>query len=493
MDRIAYTRLPAPLLALAAGMLGAAGFAPLGWWPLTLIALAILYRLTEGTGWRRAALLGWAFGVGHFAFGLNWIAGAFRYQDAMPVWFGYGAVILLSLYLAVFPALAAALSSRFAGPARVPAFAAAWIASEMLRASLFTGFAWNPLAAILTARVEGGVPLQPLLALLGTYATGGVLALAAALLARRVAWGIAAIGAIWLSALAHPAAPPPTGRRVLIVQPNTDQADKYTAPERNMAALEALSRRRTAAPTLILWPEAATLYFLEEEGYARARLAALLRPGDLMLTGGDALIRDARGEVTGGRNAVFALRPDGHLAGRYDKAHLVPYGEYLPMRPLLSAVGLSRLVPGDVDFRPGPGPAALEAGPWGRIGIQICYEIIFSGRVVDRAARPAALFNPSNDAWFGLWGPPQHLAQARLRAAEEGLPVLRATPTGISAVIDATGALRGMVPLGTAGTVEAPLPSPLPPTAFARARPLIPAALAILLAVAAVAMRRRRR
>ena len=109
------------------------------------------------------------------------------------------------------------------------------------------------------------------------------------------------------------------------------------------------------------------------------------------------------------------------------------------MRPLLSSIGLSRLAPGDIDFAAGPGPAHDRARrPWGKVGFQLCYEIIFSGQVVDRRNRPDFIFNPSNDAWFGRWGPPQHLAQARLRAAEEGLPVIRSTPTGISAVIDAT-------------------------------------------------------
>ncbi len=121
----------------------------------------------------------------------------------------------------------------------------------------------------------------------------------------------------------------------------------------------------------------------------------------------------------------------------------MPYGEYLPMRPLLSAIGLSRLAPGDLDFTSGPGPAHdRPRRAWGKVGFQLCYEIIFSGQVVDRGNRPDFIFNPSNDAWFGRWGPPQHLAQARLRAAEEGLPVLRATPTGISAVIDAARQCR---------------------------------------------------
>ena len=138
-----------------------------------------------------------------------------------------------------------------------------------------------------------------------------------------------------------------------------------------------------------------------------------------------------KGQLVAARNSVSALDSNGKLLGHYDKAHLVPYGEYLPLPWLLRPLGLARLVPGDLDFWPGPGPQTLTVLVGGKpvkVGLQICYEIIFSGQVVDRQNRPDFIFNPSNDAWFGTIGPPQHLAQARLRAIEEGLPVIRATP-----------------------------------------------------------------
>ena len=181
------------------------------------------------------------------------------------------------------------------------------------------------------------------------------------------------------------------------------------------------------------------------------------------------------------------------LLGRYDKSHLVPYGEYLPMRPLLSAIGLSRLAPGDFDFWPGPGARSIDLGRFGKVGLQVCYEIIFSGHVVDRANRPNFIFNPSNDAWFGSWGPPQHLAQARLRAIEEGLPVIRSTPTGISAVIDADGAIRGSVPMGQAGRIDSRLPPAKAPPLFARYGNVLPLALALILLLSAIAIRLRAR
>ena len=160
------------------------------------------------------------------------------------------------------------------------------------------------------------------------------------------------------------------------------------------------------------------------------------------------------------------------------------------MRPILSAIGLSRLVPGDIDFWPGPGPGTLDIPGFGKVGLQICYEIIFSGHVVDAKNRPNFIFNPSNDAWFGSWGPPQHLAQARLRAMEEGLPVVRSTPTGISAVINAQGRIVAALPFQKAGAIEVVLPPAAAPTPFAKYGNLLPMALALLLIALAIATRR---
>ncbi|MDB5721834.1 MAG: lnt, partial [Alphaproteobacteria bacterium] len=156
------------------------------------------------------------------------------------------------------------------------------------------------------------------------------------------------------------------------------------------------------------------------------------------------------------------------------------------MRPILSALGLSRLAPGDIDFDPGPGPRSFDLPLVGRVGFQLCYEIVFSGEVIDPKARPNFLFNPSNDAWFGRWGPPQHLAQARMRALEEGMPVLRSTPTGISAVVDADGRLLASLPWRKAGVIDTTVPSPRPPTLFARFGNALPLLFALLLALAAL-------
>lgn len=500
------------LLALGAGLASALGFAPLDWWPLTLVCLALLlYLVSEAPNLRSALSRGYWFGVGHFAVGLNWIAGSFQYQDSMPKWLGWIAVVLLSLYLAVYPAVAAGLAWRLSSlpspkgrgedAAFVLFFAAAWIATEYLRATMFTGFAWNPLGVVL-------VPLGALPHLadqIGTYGLSAVAILAAGallLLAKRqriipalVLLPVAILSIIPKSIPVTRSANAPERPLIRVIQPNIGQQDKHVkAFERiNFEKLARLTGRPGTVPRLILWPEAAIPDFIEEEEWARERIAKLIGPKDMLVTGGVALVEDKQGFVVAARNASFVLTPRAEIIARYDKAHLVPYGEYLPMRPILSAIGLSRLVPGDLDFWPGPGPQSFGVPGFGRMGVQICYEIVFSGHVIDRNNRPDFLFNPSNDAWFGAWGPPQHLAQARLRAIEEGIPIVRSTPTGISAMIDADGNVLHSLPYHKAGYIEAHLPTAHPPTLFARFGNILPFAFTIFLGGLGIALRRFRR
>jgi apolipoprotein N-acyltransferase len=498
--------------AFLAGLASACGYAPLKLWPLTLLAFAVLLWMVAGAPSLRAALArGWWFGFGSFVLGLNWIATAFTYQSEMPAWLGWVAVVLLSLYLAVYPAIAAGLAWRWgrSDPLRLTlAFASAWIVTEWLRATLFTGFAWNPAGVAMLP-----TPLAHAATLLGTYGLSGLAALAggAILLLAQRRWAEAAglaAGIAVLTGAAILASPPARGRlgvAIRIVQPNIGQQDKWKEgfEEINMARLARLSKAGKDEPRLLLWPEAAVTRPLEngldDTGYQleafalRRQVGAMMGAKDLLLTGGVTWLSATGDEVTSATNSVFAVDRTGHILGRYDKAHLVPYGEYLPARPILSAIGLSRLAPGDVDFQSGPGPRTLDLPVVGKAGFQLCYEIIFSGEVVDRRDRPNFLFNPSNDAWFGAWGPPQHLAQARLRALEEGLPVLRSTPTGISAVIDAQGGLPHSLPWRKAGVIDARLPRPKPPTPFARGGNVLPLLFALLLFVGAIAVRRKAR
>lgn len=522
--------------AIGVGALSAYGFAPWGLWPLTLLCFALLIHLiAHSQNTKRAFAIGWLFGVGHFTFGNQWIAVAFTFQAAMPIWLGYIAVVGLALYLAVYPALAASgaywIGQLAAKPHRpdhgdvrysgatlplILAFAGLWILTEWLRSWVFTGYVWNPLAV---GFVSHWFDLW--LPTLGTYGVGGLMILASGAVAllgsRRWKNGLvlaAIIGVVILSSAQIYVAEPSRNARiaVTVVQPNISQADKYTPgyDALNFAKLAMHSRPLPAqAPRLILWPEAAIPDYLED-GYpyryyygqpgesaagARARLATLMADGDVLVTGANRLIFEKR-QLVAARNSVSAMDAFGRILGHYDKAHLVPYGEYLPLPWLLEPLGLARLVPGSLDFWPGPGPRTMTVTMDGKpvkIGMQICYEMIFSGQTVDRKNRPDFIFNPSNDAWFGTIGPPQHLAQARLRAMEEGLPVIRSTPTGISAIIDAHGRILHSLPLGTDGRIDAFVPRAKAPTLFAQFGNVMPLALAgllILLALLPLAYRR---
>lgn len=488
--------------ALALGAFSATGFAPLGLWPVTLITFALLMESVRSAPTRGGALArGYWFGVGHFTIGLNWIAGSFAYQDKMPVWLGWIAVVVLSLYLAVYPALAAGLAWRFGRDrllAFVIAFAGFWTITEWLRATMFTGFAWNPLGVVTVPM--GALPQAA--TWIGTYGLSALTILIAGglmlALERRWTWAALMLAPLLTAVLPKSIAVTSTGRDrplIRVIQPNIGQQDKYRdGYERiNFAKLASLTGKPGREPRLILWPEAAIPDFLEVEEWARMRIAGLIGPRDVVMTGANALIYDKNDNLTGAHNSVFVVRPDAKLGGRYDKAHLVPYGEYLPMRPILSAIGLSRLVPGDIDFIPGPGAQSMAVPGFGKVGVQICYEIIFAGETVDRANRPDMIFNPSNDAWFGPWGPPQHLAQARLRAIEEGLPVVRSTPTGISAVIDANGVILKSLPYRQAGFIETRLPGAHAPTLFSRAGNILSLALGFFLGLLGIALGRQRR
>ena len=485
------------LSVLLAGALSALGFAPLDLWPLTLVALALLVaRVAHASSLRAAFGSGFFFGLGHFVAGLCWIPTAFTYQANMPAWLGWLAEVLLSAYVALFPALACGLAWRLARRHEIGfvlVLAAAWMLVEWVRATLLTGFAWDPL----------GVMWLPLPAVarmgswIGAYGLSSLTILVAGFLwlGVRWRWTVTVGGAVSLAAVLlwlGPARVVPMGISGIpfrIVQPNIGQAEKYSEDARNERLYATLSGKPGPVPRLLLWPEGATLRFLELEPRSRAALAALLGPGDLLLLGSESVTPGARPNDDIYHNSVFALDSTGAIRWRYDKAHLVPFGEYLPARSILSRIGLSRLVPGESDFIPGPGPRTFTlpgftvGGAPVTVGVQICYEIVFSGHVIDESHRPSFVFNPSNDAWFGAWGPPQHLAQARMRAIEEGIPVIRATPNGISALVDAHGVVISSLARQRGGVIDGFLPPALPPTVFSRLGLRVCGLLGLLLGV----------
>ena len=498
-----------PLFALLAGVVSALGFAPLDWWPLTLGGVAALVALTlYAPTVRGAAVVGWLFGVGQFVVSLGWIATAFTYQAAMPPVMGWVTVVLLSMFLALYPAIAAALARAWPGGriSHVLVFAAAWMLTEWLRGHILSGFAWNPLgvAWLSAGNVElagawiGGLGLSGVMILAG----GVVVAIGRGTQRRSLPSWFPYVYALFIVAsvagLTRWLAPAParlTGPLVHIVQPNIGQDAKYDDPAAHVARYLALSQAALGSAlhpqSITIWSESAVLDLVAEDPALRAHLASILAPGDLLLFGGEALIRNADGTPAAATNSLFVLDSHADLLGRYDKSHLVPLGEYVPARPLMTRLGLARLAPGTIDFLPGPGPRTLALPGFPAAGIQICYEVIFPAAIVDEAHRPAWIVNISNDAWFGAWGPPQHLAQARLRAIEEGLPIARATPTGISAIIDAHGRVVASIGPHIMSTLSLRLPPPLPPTLFARFAHWTSLAFGAVLLAAAVALRRR--
>ncbi|TRD11552.1 apolipoprotein N-acyltransferase [Erythrobacter insulae] len=507
------------LTALLLGLISAMGYPPVhGWW-IALPALALLIgHLYRAQTWRSAFGRGWLFGWVHLTLANNWIATAFTHQAKMPEFLGWIAVPLLCVYLALYPAIAALFAHLIARRPGVFRFGAVlsggWIITEWARSWAFTGYPWPPLGLILLGSWQSP-GIAGLLPWLGTYALSGLtvvigaVLLACAMHKRAVllaGFGAAIVGAMMFP-IPNPDMSPDTatlGVNYTLVQPllTQDEINDPTKFEEQFARITDLTMPGRDGSRVVLWPESAVPDYLEDgyplryydrmtvsgdPDFARKRIGSVIGPESSLLTGAVNLdFQEKAGivSVVSARNSVLALNGAGDITGHYAKAHLVPYGEYLPMRGILEPLGLTRLVAGSIDYKEGPGPATIDLGEHGKAGIQICYEIVFSGQVVDRANRPDYIFNPSNDGWFGMWGPPQHLAQARLRAIEEGLPVLRSTTTGISAVIDANGIVRQSIASGQAGSVSGIIPPARRATLFAtygNAVPLVWAFLLILI------------
>ena len=476
-------------LACAAGAAAVLALPPLSVLPAAPLAYSALFLLVAGARLRRGLALGYAFGLGYFAFGLSWIAESFAVDAERFGWMAVPAVSGLSALLALFPALACTAFTRLkAGGAKgAVAFATCWTAAEWLRGHVLTGLPWNLTGYALA---EFDLLRQPA-AWVGSYGLGFVLVLVSALAAvalradgrrRTRAFALAGLiciasaGAGWLRL----AAPPPDGTdvRLRIVQGNVAQTEKWRPGLRE--AIFARYLRLSAAPgaaDLLLWPETAFPGYLGEDAAAVDRIAEMLGPRQVLLAGAPDRVADGQGVRY--FNAVQAYGAGGGPIADYAKHHLVPFGEYVPRW-----LPVARLVETPGDFAPGPGPRTLALPGLPLVGVAICYEIVFPGHVADKAIRPGWIFNATNDAWFGTSiGPRQHLASARMRAVEEGLPVVRAANTGISAVIDAEGRILARLGMERTGILDAELPAARPATLYARLGDLVllPLVLAALL------------
>jgi len=470
-------RFARPGLAILAGAGFVLALPPFSLLPFAFISFAILAILLRLATPLRALGLGYLFGLDQFVPGLFWITESFAVEADRFGWMALPVVICLAGFLSVFPAIACGLAVRATrhGLPLALTLASSWAMFEWLRGHILTGFPWN-LAAY--ALADWTIPAQAA-SLIGSYGLGFLLVLCASFAglsfvtadrhftrdriagAAFVLITVAGFGAIRLALSEEPSE---RGTQIRIVQPNIAQNAKWDDAARNANILKLLLLSARSGPfDLLLWPETAWPGFLEEDEAARAVMTWLLPETGVLLTG------SPERQATEGwiyRNSVMAIGPDGSILTRYAKHHLVPFGEYVPWRDILP---FPRLVESSGDFTPGPGPRTLAIGPHPYVGIAICYEAIFPGHIVDDAIRPDWIFNATNDAWFGnSIGPWQHLASARMRAVEEGLPLIRAANTGISVVIDAYGRTIAMLDLGTSGVIDTWLPRPLTSTLYAR-------------------------
>lgn len=473
-------------VAAALGAMSALAYAPFFAWPTFFLTFPALVFILDGTGrarqpWRAAALTGWAFGFGYFLVGLHWVGFAFVVDSDRHAWLLPFVALLFPGGLALFFALAAGLArlSWAPGPARIATLTAALGAVEWLRGHVLTGFPWN----LPGYTWSGWDAMFQSASIFGIYGlsllTLGVALLPAALFdadgnrpGRR--WPVV-VPPVLLFALflfgwwRLPAGPSPTFADVAlrIVQPNVPQAEKWKPDllERNWRQLIDLTRRPgLETRTLVIWTEAAPPFFLLTEPAGLQVIAEVLPDRATLLTG---VVRVEEGEKRLFFNSMAAIGGDGRVAAVYDKAHLVPFGEYLPFYQLLEPLGITKLTGGSGGYTQGSGVRTLAISGTPPFGPLICYELIFPGAVTDSEHRPDWLVTMTDDSWFGPWtGPYQHLGIAKVRAAEEGLAIVRAANTGVSAVIDPYGRVVNSLGLDLAGILDVALPKPISRTVY---------------------------
>lgn len=496
-------------LAFLLGALAALALPPFNAVPVLLVSFPLLVWLLDGARSGRACFAtGWWFGFGHHLAGLYWISNALLVDAASFAWLIPFVACGLPAVLALFVGAVAWLFRRAggAGAGRILLFAALWTAGEWLRGHLFTGFPWNLLGYVWTA---SDAMLQAA-ALFGIYGLSLLTVLAAASpaalappaqAARRpaVLWPVALGAALLLAVgvggglrLAGAEAGVVDGVRLRIVQANIPQRLKWE-PEQRLDIFRRhleLSAQPSpqGPPTHVIWPETAVPFLLADEPAALRAAARVVPPGGALLTGAPRAERGADGELRLW-NSLLAVDDAGAVVAVFDKFHLVPFGEYVPFRDWLD---IAKITPGAIDFTPGPGPRTLRLPHLPPFSPLICYEVIFPGAVVAPDDRPRWILNVTNDGWYGRsTGPYQHLAIARVRAVEEGLPLVRAANTGISAVVDAYGRVRARLGLDERGVIDADLPAALPPTPYARHGDLALVPMLLLAGGAGWLMRRR--
>jgi apolipoprotein N-acyltransferase len=497
-------------VAAALGALAGLAFAPLNLVPAFALGISGLVWLgAVAASPRKAFAVGWWWGLGHFAVNSYWIAESFLIDAARFGWMIPPVLGSLAAFLALYPALATLAFRLLPRPlsiAGIGAFAAFWTIAEWLRGHVLTGYPWD-LAAYIWS---GSDAMMQSVALWGSWGLSLVTVFALSLpalfaLMNPRAARLAAIGMVMVLGVLYlggfwrlsNATPTPVGpaARVRIVQPNIAQSLKVSSEaDTRPKQIETLMRLTLETPGFdqvkaVIWPESAANYLLDRDPELRSVLARAV-PADGVLLTGAPRAEPASGPLERIWNSLSVIDGQGKILGTADKFHLVPLGEYVPMREIFTFI--NKLTPGSMNFTPGPGPRTLHVPGLPSFSPLICYEVIFPGAVTDPADRPGLLVNVTNDGWFGTsTGPSQHFATARFRSVEEGIPMLRAANTGISGVIDAYGRVESRSNLVVEAVIDATVPPAQPPTPFARFGVLAVLPL-IVLALIPILFRRRK-
>lgn len=484
----------------ALGAAIAVGQAPLDAFWITIPALAVLFAILplnatpRAWGWRV-----WAAGAGYFAASLFWIIEPFLIEPEIHGWMAPFALVLMAGGMALFWAAAGWGAAWLAqGRARLLALATLLVTLEMVRGHLFGGFPWAMLGHVLI-----DTPLRALAALggaglLSALVVGAALALGHAQSVKgRLLGGAAAgaiLGAAWIWGSLQTDLPADRAQVVRLAQPNAVQSEKWednNAITHFFRLLDQTEAPASSPPALVIWPETAVPFLLEDPGDGLTLMA-----NALAAQGADARLAFGvqRGQFGRYFNSLVVMNTDTQVLATYDKHHLVPFGEYIPFADWLTGTPVAGLAgQALLGYSPGPGPQILDLGDLGRVLPLICYEAIFP-RHARAPERPDWILQITNDGWFGdLTGPYQHLAQARLRAVEQGLPVIRVANTGISAVIDARGGIVASLPLGAHAYLDTTLPGAMAAPFYARWGDYpIWAGLVLLLGVSVAVGRRKR-
>lgn len=481
------------ILLLGLGALSAFAMAPYYIIPFLWLGLStLLYIINHKKSPWKSALYGASFGMGFGVFSMGWLANALMIDNGAVAWAVPFCWLGMGLLFAIFYALPTLLASFYSiGWRRFLAFAAWFVIFEWIRSWIFTGFPWN-----LIGSCWGDIlPLLQTTSVIGIYGLSFITVLICGSGAFLPKWRpvlISGMALIVLTLLGQwrlydARSENVWGVQLRLVQPNIAQSLKWNPEEadNNYSKILRLSRENNEKITHVIWPEAAVHFLIDQHEEERLRMMGAVRQGSILIAGG---LRGANPQKRQLANSIFVLDDLANIKGYYDKSHLVPFGEYMPFRGILP---LDKIVPIGGDLQAGDGlktlyiPKAPPASPL------VCYEAIFSGQVVRSDKRPAWMINVSNDAWYGMSaGPYQHFDMTRVRAIEEGLPMVRAANNGISAVIDGYGQIIASLDLGETGVVDAPLPKALPATIYAKTGPYPILVLSLILVIFCIKRRK---